>query len=228
MNIYGTGEYLKNNSTWHTEDSPWKASNIEAILKANAIRFDTVVEVGCGAGQILAELHTKFPQTSFFGYDISKDVQRFWFNLPSGISVKCDNFLEQKAAYDVLLLIDVFEHVSDYLGFLKKLLPRAQYHVFHVPLELSAQGILRDIPLKTRKEVGHLHYFTKSTALATLIDCGYEIIDYRYTNAAIDRPSSRKARILNLVRKPLFNLAPDLTVRLLGGWSLIVLAKNPE
>ncbi|GEM_PF-6681754 len=36
-NIYKDGSYLKNNPTWHAEDSPWKTRHIIKLLKANKI-----------------------------------------------------------------------------------------------------------------------------------------------------------------------------------------------
>ncbi len=77
-----------------------------------------------------------------------------------------------------------------------------------------------------RNSVGHLHYSNRETALATLRDCGYEIIDTFYTATFLDFPlPSLKARLAKPVRALLFKIAPDLTVRLLGGCSLMVLAK---
>ena len=79
------------------------------------------------------------------------------------------------------MAIDVFEHVEDYFGFLRKLREKAEYKIFHIPLDLSVQTVLRSSPIiKGRKSVGHIHYFTKETALETLKDTGYEIIDYFY------------------------------------------------
>lgn len=48
-----------------------------------------------------------------------------------------------------------------------------------------------------RRSVGHIHYFTKETALALLEDTGYRVIDHGYTWGATE----------------------------LGGYSLLVLAE---
>ena len=79
--------------------------------------------------------------------------------------------------------------------------------------------------MKQREEVGHLHYFTKETALATLRDAGYEIVDWCYTPGALLNPRSLKAKLVSLPRKLLSALNQDLTSRVLGGYSLLVLAK---
>ena len=98
-----------------------------------------------------------------------------------------DLFLEENARFDVVMAIDVFEHVEDYFGFLRKLRPMGTYKVFHIPLDLSVQTVFRSEPImKGRREVGHIHYFTKDTALATLNDTGYQVIDYAYTSGSLD------------------------------------------
>ena len=128
---------------------------------------------------------------------------------------------------DVLLIIDVFEHVEDYFSFLKKLKGKGEYKIFHIPLDLSVSSVLRSTPIiSARKLVGHIHYFTKETALATLKDTGYDVIDYFYTSGAVElKNRSMKTNCLKIPRKLLYLLNKDLAVRLLGGFSLLVLAK---
>jgi hypothetical protein len=125
------------------------------------------------------------------------------------------------------MAIDVFEHVEDYFGFLRKLREKAEYKIFHIPLDLSVQIVLRSSQIiKSRKSVGHIHYFTKETALETLKDTGYSIIDYFYTRGAVELPNRGwKANLLKIPRKVGFSLNQDFAVRLLGGYSLMVLAK---
>jgi SAM-dependent methyltransferase len=227
--IYTTGEYHQRHPTGGAEDAVWKAGHIAALLKDHDLPFDTAVEVGCGSGQILACLEKAFSSAHFCGYDISPGVLPLWEELRGGgasIEFRQEDFLKTQDSFDLLLLIDVFEHIPDYMGFLQAVQPRAKFHVFHIPLELSAQGIIRDVPMRARKDVGHLHYFSRTTALATLKDCGYDVIDVRYTNASLDRAKTRKAKALNFIRRPAHRLVPELTVRLLGGWSLLVLARG--
>jgi hypothetical protein len=51
-------------------------------------------------------------------------------------------------------------------------------------------------------------------------------VDYFYTQGAVQTEKKLlRTRIANIPRKLLFHLFPDLTVRLLGGYSLMVLAK---
>lgn len=79
-NIYTKkgGEYFKNNPSWHVKDSAWKAKHIIKILKKNSIAPSDIADIGCGAGEILNQLHQHMPKdTSFIGYDISPDAISF-------------------------------------------------------------------------------------------------------------------------------------------------------
>lgn len=121
------------------------------------------------------------------------------------------------------LPLDVFEHVEDYIGFLRKLRGRAQAYVFHIPLDLDIRGLLRKRHLRERRTVGHLHYFDRDTAIATLEHTGYAILDSFYTT----KPDPHlKAKLVLAARRVVRALVTEhLAVRLLGGSSLLVLAR---
>jgi hypothetical protein len=80
--------------------------------------------------------------------------------------------------------------------------------------------------MKAKFSIGHIHYVTKETALQSLVDIGYEVIDYFYTASAIDlKARSRLAEFAKMPRRFIFALNPDLASRTLGGYSLMVLVK---
>jgi SAM-dependent methyltransferase len=226
--IYLDGTYKAANPTWHVEDCPWKARQIDAMLKKHGIAPQSICEVGCGTGEILVQLQPGFPHARFDGYEVSpqayevckqRQTSRMQFHLKD-LTSQTDVF------FDVLLAIDVFEHVEDYLGFLKRLKNKARLKLFHIPLDLSVQSLLRVKPIvSARSRIGHLHYFTKETAIATLHDCGYEIIDQTYTASRLELPNQAvSSQLMRLPRRILHAVNPDLCVRILGGYSLLVLA----
>jgi len=228
--IYRDGGYLRKNPSWHEEDSPWKAAHVARLLARNGLAPRTVAEIGCGAGEVLNLLSRELgPAVACTGFDISpqafelcrtKTRQHLQFRLS-------DMLLDDGAYFDVAMAIDVVEHVEDCYGFLRKLKARAEYKVLHIPLDLSAQTVLRGKPiLHVRSEVGHIHYFTKDLALATLHDSGYEIVDHFYTCTRMELPHLPwQARLMKLPRRLAYAIHPDLAVRTLGGWSLMVLAR---
>jgi hypothetical protein len=227
--IYEDGTYLANNPNWHEQDSPWKAKKIDTLLKKNNIFPSTVCEVGCGAGGILGWLSQHCGgKTIFSGYEMSPYAFEICKEKTGpNLNYFHENLFEDTGAgFDVVMAIDVFEHVEDYFAFLRSLRGKGTYKVFHIPLDLSVQTVLRSSPImKQRSLVGHIHYFTKETALAALKDTGYEIIDHFYTNNSELPNRGWKTRVMKLPRKLLFSIDEDLTVRVLGGFSLMVLAK---
>lgn len=227
--IYHTDIYAERNPSWHEEDSAWKARQIERILRDNKIAFDKACEVGCGTGEILLNLSSAFPEARFRGYEISSHAfQRAKAKETPKVSFAFGDFAaESEGGYDVIVVADVIEHVEDYISFIKNIRTKGRYKLFHIPLDLSAQSVLRGWPItKLREGVGHLHYFFKDTALATLVDCGYKIVDHTYTASRLELPNQAlSSRLMRLPRRLCFSINPDLTVRVLGGYSLLVLAE---
>jgi predicted TPR repeat methyltransferase len=228
--IYTEGKYLNLSQDWFAEDSEWKAKQILKILSRNHLEPETVCEIGCGAGEILNQLYDSLPANiDFCGWDISpqavelckrRQKDRLQFHLGDMIS-------EDNRFFDLILCIDVFEHIEDYYGFLNKLREKSKYQVFHIPLDLCVANILRNNLESMRYSIGHIHSFTKETAIAALKDTGYEIIDYCYTNYATETPtSSFNRRLAKVPRKIFGRFNPDIAARLLGGYELLVLTQK--
>jgi cyclopropane fatty-acyl-phospholipid synthase-like methyltransferase len=226
--MYETDLYHVKNPTWHEGDAPWKARQIEKMITRRGLTPRTVCEVGCGTGDILLTLEQHLPDASLVGYDIAPQaIERASAKATARTTFRLADVLEEPdLRFDLVLAIDVLEHVDDYLGFLKRLRPLGAHTIFHIPLDLSAQSVARGWPiLGLREDVGHLHYFFKETALETLRDCGFAIVDHCYTASRLELPNQAlSSRLMKLPRRAMFGLNQDLTVRLLGGFSLLVLA----
>jgi hypothetical protein len=223
-------DYLKNNPTWHIEDSPWKATQIIKMIDRNKLQIKTIAEIGCGAGEILTQLHEKLQDKNieFAGYEIASDaIQMCQERIKPRLQFYQEDLTTKDAHFDLLLMIDVFEHVEDYMGFIRRASKKATYTIFHIPLDMSIIGLLRNMPIKDRERMGHIHYFMKDTALSTLMDCGQEVIDYFYTPGSLEAGiPSYKTKIFNVLRQFFFLFNQDITVKLLSGYSLIVLTKH--
>ena len=228
--IYRDGSYLKNNPSWHSEESPFKVRQIQRMIKQQNLAPKTVCDVGCGAGLVLAELQPHLSSDCVcWGYDVSPDAlamsasrgnEKLRFRLRDIRKDECDTY------FDLLLMLDVFEHVEDYMGLVRAVRSKAKQKLFHIPLDLSVQAVLRKNGLLLRRDHhAHLHYFTKETALRTLTDVGYTIVDYFYTPRCIELGELLVQKIARIPRKLGFAVFPELTVRVLGGYSLMVLAE---
>jgi hypothetical protein len=229
QDIYRTGEYVRKNPGLHTEGSAWKAAQILKMMKRHSLAPRKVCDVGCGAGMILRILEDHLPgDTLLHGYEISSAaVEMCRAHENERLRFFCRDFTEMETKeYDLLLAMDVFEHIDDYMGWLRGLRTKSDLKIFHIPLEINAMAALwpEKSFLRSRNDVGHLHYFTRVTALATLRDTGYEIVDWFYTpgyETVADQLGRRDA----LLRKLLHFASEDLKSRILGGYSLLVLAR---
>jgi SAM-dependent methyltransferase len=235
-NIYNDGKYLQNNPTWHLEDSPWKAEQIIKILEKNKILPQSMAEVGCGVGGILKELSKNelLATCRFEGYETSPQAFEQAKNLErENIKYYCEDFFDDsnkkpKDFWDVLLVIDVFEHVEGYMSFLGKCRTASKYKIYHIPLDIHVSSVIRNRFDNIRETLGHIHYFTADSAISTLKDTGHEIIDFFYTASALElfklHPSP-KTLVANFPRWVGSKINLPLTARLFGGYSLLVLTQ---
>jgi SAM-dependent methyltransferase len=226
--IYMDGTYHERNPLWHLEESPWKAKLILRMLDQSQLAPTSMCDVGCGAGEVLRLLQENLGRDCvFWGYDVSP--QAYALCQPRAnerLRFKLGDIRQEDCHFDVVLLLDVIEHLEDYFSFLRAVKSKGQYKILHIPLDVSVQTVFRRYGLLKRRDLhAHLHYFTKDTALRTLEDLGYEVLDYFYTPRSIELGTGLTQKLVNFPRRLLFAVHQDLAVRLLGGYSLLVLAK---
>ena len=229
--LYTEGAYLKNNPDWHQEGSKWKADLVLEFIKKFHIPTGLVTEVGCGAGEILFQVAKQLgPGSVLKGYDISpqaiqmaakKETEQLKFFLGDYTKMNVE-----KA--DLILVIDVVEHIDDVYSFLRKLRATGRNFIFHIPLDLSCRTILKPhVMHQQRTSVGHIHYFTEETVLWLLNDTGYKTEHFIYTKPEIDlvKPGSVKQWVKKLLRKFSYALNKKISVKLWGGYSLLLYSK---
>jgi Methyltransferase domain len=225
---YTNGEYLLRNPTWHSEDSPFKAQQILKMIARRGLEPQTICEIGCGAGGILSALHDAMPATcSFEGYELSPQaITLAAANQRPRVAFHCEGIPRPNTrSYDLVLVMDVVEHVEDYFAFLRQIKLLGGLIMFHIPLDITLQGIVRKSLSRGWDDVGHIHAFTKDVALRALRHCGYEIIDHFYTNRSEIAFNNWKLRAAGIPRRMAFAVHKDLAVRVLGGYSVLVLAQ---
>jgi len=221
------GSYFEKHPTWHIEYSAWKAKNIFSYLQRKDIHPKTIGEVGCGAGEVLNQLQQKMgPDVRFWGWDIAppaiqmaktRENERLQFALADFGTIETPGL-------DMLLVLEVVDHVEHYLGFLRMLKSRADLKLFSFSLDISVQSAFRPGAFLQRRNVhNHLHHFNKETALSVLQYTGFEIVDWCYLpNLA---GTSTLGSLARPIRSLTYSFAPDFAVRMFGGYSLLVLAR---
>lgn len=226
---YLNGDYANKNPNWDSTDSSWKVQKLCQLLLTHDCKPSSIVEIGCGSGAILFELRKFFPEASLTGFDIAPEASRFWIKASSlGIRLElADYLLLNEPIPDLILIFDVLEHLGNPWEFLAMLRDRSKLIAIHFPLDLSALSVLRERPLlMVRDKVGHLHYFTPGLAISLLEESGFEIIEARYTGASLHSSQrSLKSRLASFLRRGFYAINKDFGVRLVGGETLMVLAK---
>lgn len=228
--IYNDNTYLNNNPTWHEEGASFKTDKIIQLLNINNICFENICEVGCGSGEILVQLAANYNKVEeFYGFDISKDAiniaksketNRIKFECKDVAKVKEENF------FDLLLVIDVIEHVDDYFKFLDNITLLGKYTIFHIPLDMFVWSLFREgILIEFKNRVGHIHNFTEEFIESILIDKGFKIIDKIYTEP-IGATKSFKQKFISITRKTLFKVHKKFCTKTIGGYSLLFLTEN--
>jgi SAM-dependent methyltransferase len=229
VELYTSGTYLEKNPTWHVEESPFKVKYISRLLRGNQLSIRSVCEVGCGVGEVLRLLQLELPtETEFTGFDISPYAHELSLTrVNAHLHFKlADITREQGLHFDLMLVLDVLEHLEDYFSFLRALRPLARYKIFHFPLDLSVQAVIRrNGLLKRRIDHAHLHYFSKETALRTLLDAGYQIKHHFFVPRSNEIGPSMLQKAFRIPRAALFAINEDFAARLLGGYTLMVLAE---
>jgi 2-polyprenyl-3-methyl-5-hydroxy-6-metoxy-1,4-benzoquinol methylase len=123
--LYTSGQYLEKNPTWHTEESPWKVGHLVPMLRRHHLVPQTICEVGCGAA--LARAQERMSDTcTLWGYDISPQVIKMCQGKANArLHFKLANIRQEpEVFFDLLLVLDVIEHLEDYFSFLETSSPR--------------------------------------------------------------------------------------------------------
>ena len=171
--------FFQANPEWGQGDSEGKAKKLYSLIRDRGLSLQTVAEIGCGAGGVLAGLQKLLPpETVLQGHDISQDaIELARSKSNDKLTFQTGNFLEKDVHVDLLVMADVFEHVEDYYGFLRQARSKADHFLFSIPLDMSLLSLWRPGILEQQQtNNGHLHYFSEKTAVLALRHAGYEII----------------------------------------------------
>jgi SAM-dependent methyltransferase len=146
--------------------------HIRRVLKRiiGPLRFDSVLDVGCGQGSLLEELRLEFPQIKPNGIDISKAaVELARKRVPDGRFWALDIAriaLEEK--FDLVICSEVLEHIPDDKAVLKNLIKMVNKYL----VISSPQGFMR----RFEQDVGHVRNYAPGELVQKLKNAGFNII----------------------------------------------------
>jgi len=229
--IYESGRYWDDKASMHEEDSDFKVNHALALLKRNNFHPASIVDCGCGAGRV-SWLFAKNLDAPTLGVDVSDrsiDHAGAAYRHARLSFRKSTIAALQDGAYDLGVMFDVFEHVDDYLGFLRIARPKARHWLFNIPLDMSVMHLIDGTYMERRRRIGHLHYFTEASALATLEDTGFSVIDRQFANyhrQSIAAAPSITQKLRLWPGRLAFRIHQSAAVKLFGGASLQVLCSS--
>lgn len=227
---YVDGTYLDANPDWHESHADWKAARIARVLTEADIHPRSIADIGAGTGGVLHALAPYLPETSLVGFEMSPQAVAMERRRSHRVDLILGDFRSDPRTFDLVMAIDVFEHVEDYLGFLRDLHTKAPRAIFHIPLELSVYTVLRDrrTLLTSRARLGHLHHFTEQTALAALRGTDWQPRQVAFTQGifAHDQLATLKRRLRWAPVAALSRVNESVAAKVAGGFGLMVLADH--
>jgi 2-polyprenyl-3-methyl-5-hydroxy-6-metoxy-1,4-benzoquinol methylase len=153
-------------------------SEIEPLLPKDAAR---ILDVGAGAGATLRWVKTFFPKAETTGVELNPEMLgELQENADVALIGDIDACLPKLKTYNLILLLDVLEHLKDSTGTLQKLsrllepegrvivsVPNLAHFSVSLPLLLKRRFDYQDAGILDRT---HLRFFVEDTAIKLLND----------------------------------------------------------
>jgi SAM-dependent methyltransferase len=156
---------------WRAIGARSKAGHVRALLQRAGITPETIVEIGCGDGSLLAELSDI---AVVDGFELSANAAAY--ARERGVARKVEAFdgehvPAQADEYDLAVLSHVLEHVPDPLPLLKEAARVAPHVIVEVPLE-DNRSARRPAARRLSEAAGHLHAWNRTDVRRLLRSAG--------------------------------------------------------
>lgn len=248
--LYSTDGYISKNPSLHEEDSPWKIDKIIPLVDEmfNLGHMNkkeiSLLDVGGGVGLILKEVSSYIERT--YGVHVNK----YALDLSPGmLKIQVKNNPDAKALnediretslsnkeIDLVLMIDVLEHVPNPIKALEELKRISKIAIFKVPLESNVLSNTIDIIThgKSRENaiesVGHINIYNFNSLKHQIENNGSRILNSYFTNVFdyvlasnhYAPKMSNKGKALNYVASYMFKISPSLCSCLFCDFAMIL------
>lgn len=227
-------QYLKLHKDLHDSDSKDKIDAIMSILPVD-FKPKSILDVACGSGKILLEISKRVGSKKNVGLDISKKIIDTAKDNDKGKTTKwivSDIFNYNERGFNLVLAIDIIEHLGDDKMFLEKLAHLGEFFVMKVPIEhnfvndtlfLLSKGKID--PLKdTEFRYGHIQHYGMESFITLIQQSSLKIIKLDY----IRLPKRNKFfwEALRWVFLPVWFFSKRLYVKFNGGFVLLLLRSD--
>ena len=181
-NAHYEGDYTPEMIAWRQAGAIDKANHIKAMLGSRASEVESVLEVGCGTGAVLAEVVKLGIGSRHVGVDAANpaehaDPQARELELELLCSTE-ERLPFADGSFDLVYASHVLEHVQDERGFLAELKRVSKGYVFvEVPCELVLRS--SGAALQKTLNIGHINAYTKESFVLKLATSGLDVLDAR-------------------------------------------------
>jgi SAM-dependent methyltransferase len=250
--LYLTDKYVAKNPDLHQNDSPWKVSKllpfIDTFIKHNTNGEISILDVGGGAGLILKALTEYIEQKTCVKVKMySADLSGYMLKIQRQQNVSICGLLKSDVQsmpfldkqFDLVLMVDVIEHIPKPEFALKELKRISRYVLFNVPLEnnfiLNISNLARNgaVRLERIASIGHINVYCyrkfrleSDKYLGDMVQ--YSLVDlydlYHHTHTGLN---SAKSKVIFGVSNVVFKFSKLTCVSFFGG-SMVALVKSRQ
>lgn len=206
-NAHYNGGYEPWMLEWRRLGAADKLSNILGILGPHRSSIESVLEVGCGTGAVLAAICADGVGRRHCGIDLSDphdhldasvDTTKLELSCYDGVRIPFDD-----NSFDLVIASHVLEHVPDERGFLRELKRVSRRLIYvEVPCELHFRSTVKG--LQTSLDIGHINAYTPESFALTLATSDFEIEEFGVFDHSIEvltfGSKPWRGKILKLIR----------------------------
>jgi len=154
----------------------WRKELIVPYLAKQSIK--TIVDLGCGSGELLQYLHDRYPDKRLSGVDVSKkalDILAQRRLAKKLYRVDLEKARSISGKYDAIVCSEVIEHLENWKN------------VFTIISRISKKGTIVVLTTQSgriyphNKKMGHLKHFTIDEITEELTKEGFQIVQANYS-----------------------------------------------
>jgi SAM-dependent methyltransferase len=207
---HGYADYTR--MEWRSLTALNKSANI--MLLCQSVPHEKILDIGAGDGAVLERLHKSKFGCEWHAVEISDSAVAMLNGkgFPSQV-FDGDHLPYADKSFDLVILAHVVEHLENP----RMLLREAARVGAHVCVEVPLDHTIRLKDTHVFGSVGHLNFFTPTTARMLLMSAGYDIISTRLSNpprAQISFGRSKwKGAVIWGIREVSLKLAPGLATK---------------
>lgn len=162
----------------------WKWAELEVLIREHGGAPGSVLEFGCGSGDMLELASAAYPGAELWGIDLSEHMIAMasarvpTARLLTGGLQALESF---DGRVDLVLAVDILEHLEDPVRAAKAMGRIGRRVALKIPLErrILRLALRRQLPGPEHHVAGHLHFWTLGESRALIGRAGLEILGER-------------------------------------------------